>query len=216
MKYKQCVNTERVGVAEMGKRTGENDSVSNPERVDDAVELASFAALEALPFVDDQAVPPRHATEDRSVSLQCLVRRKDDVRLERAIRFEHFEVLDDPARLRVALQSGRVSRCARARQSYLLAHIVRHDSQPGRPTGKFTQPYEDESVSIAQDTKWKAERLGTHSCRRANSGRRRGKVVRLVPRSEPTGSSGLDTSCPGPVKIKVARQRAARPGNSTV
>jgi hypothetical protein len=26
MKYKQCVNTERVGVAEMGKRTGENDS----------------------------------------------------------------------------------------------------------------------------------------------------------------------------------------------
>lgn len=39
----------------------------------------------------------------------------------------------------------------------VLAHIVRHDSQPGRPTGKFTQPCEDESVSIAQDTKSKAE-----------------------------------------------------------
>lgn len=87
----------------MGERTRENDSVSDPERVDDAVELASFAALESLSFVDDQAVPPRHTTEDRSVSLQRLVRRKDDVRLERSTRVEHFEILDDSARLRIAL-----------------------------------------------------------------------------------------------------------------
>lgn len=109
MSSKQCVNTGGAGAAKIDKRTRENDSVSDPERVDDAVELASFAALETLPFVDDQAIPPRDTTEDRSVSLQCFVRRKNDMRLERATRFEHFEVLDDPARLGVALQSARVS-----------------------------------------------------------------------------------------------------------
>lgn len=88
----------------MGQRTRENDSVSDAKRVNDAVELTSFTALESLSFVDDQAVPPRNTTEDRSVSLQGLVRRKDDVRLERATLVEHFEILDDPARLRIALR----------------------------------------------------------------------------------------------------------------
>lgn len=79
--------------------------MSDAQSRDGVVELAVLSALQTLALVDDEAVPPANAAEDAAVARYGFVSREDDMRLQRAGRVEELVILDDLARVGIALHA---------------------------------------------------------------------------------------------------------------
>lgn len=86
------------------RRAGQQDAVADVEGLDRRVQQARLAALESLALVDDDGFPATDSAENTSIALKSFVGGEDDVRLERAVGVEELVLLDDLARVGVALQ----------------------------------------------------------------------------------------------------------------
>lgn len=129
-------------VVERGAR--QEHTLRDPEGGNRAVQLTVRPSLEALTLVDDEAVPPIYLAEDARVAGDGLVSREDNVRLERTARVKELVVLDNLARLAIALRvwaGGGEHSSERSRaEGGMTAHVVRHDAHAGRPLGELAHP----------------------------------------------------------------------------